>query len=117
MSGTDEGRSGTPYDRAVLVDVLVYHTRAGIRGCKCGWAEPGRSWPEHVATIYEESVAARGMTGRSETFTRTHAAMVCTLLREGRTNPDRWTSPERRAVTLLHGYRDQATDDAGGTAS
>lgn len=49
----------TAYDREVLVEVLVYHTRDGIKGCRCGWVEPGRSWPEHVATIYEESVTVR----------------------------------------------------------
>jgi hypothetical protein len=48
-----------PYDRDVLVEVLVYHYRADIKGCGCGWAELGRSWPEHVATVYEESVRAR----------------------------------------------------------
>ena len=48
-----------PYDRAVLVDVLVYQYRKDFSGCGCGWAELGRSWPEHVATVYEESVAAR----------------------------------------------------------
>lgn len=47
------------YDRQILVEVLVYHYRRGIEGCGCGWAELGRSWPEHVATVYEESVRAR----------------------------------------------------------
>ena len=51
--------SQVPYDRAVLVDVLVYHYRRDHRSCGCGWAELGRSHPEHVATVYEESVAAR----------------------------------------------------------
>lgn len=45
-------------------------------------------------------------------FNRTHAAIVCALLREGRTNPDWWTSPEREAVTRLHGYRDLDTPQA-----
>lgn len=54
-----DAASKAVYDRDVLVDVLIYHTRNGIRGCRCGWAELGRSWPEHVATVYEESVAAR----------------------------------------------------------
>lgn len=45
------------YDREVLVNVLVYHWRSDIKGCGCGWAELGRSWPEHVATVYEASVA------------------------------------------------------------
>lgn len=48
-----------PYDRDVLVNVLIYHYRNGIEGCGCGWAVLGASWPEHVATVYEESVAAR----------------------------------------------------------
>lgn len=48
-----------PYDREVLVDVLVYHYRAGIEGCGCGWAELGRSWPAHIADVYEASVVAR----------------------------------------------------------
>jgi hypothetical protein len=47
------------YDRTVLVNVLVYHYRASIKGCGCGWAELGRSWAEHVAEVYEQSVAAR----------------------------------------------------------
>jgi hypothetical protein len=47
------------YDRDVLVEVLVYHYRKGIEGCGCGWADLGRSWPAHVATVYEESVRAR----------------------------------------------------------
>lgn len=50
----------TAYDRAVLMDVLVYHYRDDIKGCGCGWAELGKSWPEHVATVYEESVTAHG---------------------------------------------------------
>lgn len=43
------------YDRAVLVEVLVFHYRRGIEGCGCGWAELGRSFPEHVADVYEQS--------------------------------------------------------------
>lgn len=49
------------YDRNVLVEVLIYHWRDGITGCGCGWAELGKSWPEHVATVYEESVVAHGL--------------------------------------------------------
>ncbi len=48
-----------PYDRAVLVEVVIYHWRRDIRGCGCGWAELGRSFAEHIATVYEESVMAR----------------------------------------------------------
>lgn len=46
-----------PYDRAVLVNVLVYHWRTKNSGC--GWAELGKSHPEHVADVYEQSVRAR----------------------------------------------------------
>lgn len=55
-------RTSAPDHREVLVEVLVYHWRKGIGGCGCGWAKLGRSWPEHVATVYEESVAARAAT-------------------------------------------------------
>ena len=51
--------SALRYDRDVLVDILIYHTRRDIKGCRCGWAELGRSWPEHVATVYEEAVNAK----------------------------------------------------------
>lgn len=44
------------YVRSVLVEVLVYHYRNNDSSCGCGWAELGRSHPEHVATVYEESV-------------------------------------------------------------
>jgi hypothetical protein len=48
----------TPYDRDVLVSVLVYHYRRNDSSCGCGWAELGRSHPEHVANVYEASVTA-----------------------------------------------------------
>lgn len=47
------------YDREVLVEILVYHYRNGITGCGCGWAELGKSWPAHIADVFEASVAAR----------------------------------------------------------
>ena len=47
------------YDRAVLVEVLVYHWRTETSGCGCGWAELGRSHAEHVATVYEDALAFR----------------------------------------------------------
>lgn len=53
-----EGGRVVTYDRAVLVDVLVYHYRDDIKGCGCGWSQLGASWPEHVADVYEQSVAA-----------------------------------------------------------
>jgi hypothetical protein len=48
------------YDRAVLIDVLVYHQRASSSGCGCGWSVLGASHAEHIADVYEESVMARG---------------------------------------------------------
>lgn len=47
------------YRRDLLVHVLVYHYRvAPGKGCGCGWDELGRSWPDHVADVYEALVAA-----------------------------------------------------------
>ncbi len=45
-----------PYDRTLLVDILIYHWRTNTSGCGCGWAELGKSWPMHIANIYEESI-------------------------------------------------------------
>ncbi len=47
------------HDRGVLIDVLVYHWRRENSSCGCGWAELGRSHPEHVVNVYEESLRAR----------------------------------------------------------
>lgn len=57
------------YDRERLVDVLVHHWPTQNNGCLCGWAELGRSHPEHVATVYEQAV--------------TEAAPTELVLREG----------------------------------
>ncbi len=50
-------------DRAVLVEVLVYHWPTPASGCHCGWGVLGASFPEHVADIYEMSVAVRSIDG------------------------------------------------------
>lgn len=47
-----------PYNRKVLVEILVYHYRTNSSGCGCGWGELGKSHPEHVADVYEESILA-----------------------------------------------------------
>ncbi len=47
------------YDREVLVNVLVYHQATRTSGCHCGWAVLGASHAEHVADIYEGSVAIK----------------------------------------------------------
>jgi hypothetical protein len=47
------------YDREILVEILVYHYRTDNSGCGCGWAELGKSHPEHVADVYEASVIAK----------------------------------------------------------
>jgi hypothetical protein len=45
-----------PYDRDVLGRVLTYHQRKDITSCECGWAELGKSHPEHVVDIYEMTI-------------------------------------------------------------
>lgn len=57
--------SDIAYDREVFVNILIYHYRTNNSGCGCGWGQGqiehlGKSWPEHIATVYEESVLARG---------------------------------------------------------
>lgn len=47
------------YDREVLTTVLIYHARTDTSGCHCGWADLGASYADHVADVYEQSVAAR----------------------------------------------------------
>jgi hypothetical protein len=49
------------YDRAALVDTLVYHQRRDIRYCTCGWDALGKSHPEHVANVYEQVASLRGV--------------------------------------------------------
>lgn len=46
----------TPNERAILVQVLIYHYRTNISGCGCGWAKLGFSHPEHVVDVFEESI-------------------------------------------------------------
>jgi hypothetical protein len=52
-----------PYDREQLVATLVYHQRKSSEACACGWGEGGSklgySHAEHIADVYEQSVAAR----------------------------------------------------------
>jgi hypothetical protein len=51
------------YDRTILIMILVYHYRKTdsiSSGCGCGWNELGKSHPDHVADIYEQSVLLRG---------------------------------------------------------
>jgi hypothetical protein len=48
-----------PYDREALATILVYHWRTDMSGCGCGWAELGRSHPEHILDVYEDSIARR----------------------------------------------------------
>jgi hypothetical protein len=59
MPSESNGPLFVAYDRAVLIDVLVYHQRAANTGCACGWHVLGASYAEHIADIYEESVIAR----------------------------------------------------------
>ena len=57
---TSESIDPLIYSRDVLIDVLVYHWPTNTSGCGCGWGVLGATWhPEHVADVYEASVAAR----------------------------------------------------------
>lgn len=49
----------TGYDRAVLVEVLVYHQRLDAQYCACGWGRLGQSHADHVADVYEASMEVR----------------------------------------------------------
>jgi hypothetical protein len=55
----DEPTPTVPYDRDTLVTTLVYHWATNTSGCGCGWAKLGASHPEHVADVYEQSVASK----------------------------------------------------------
>jgi len=46
------------YVRKLLVEILIYHWRTTSSGCGCGWAELGKSHPEHIADVYEQSILA-----------------------------------------------------------
>lgn len=49
-----------PWDRELMLDVLIYHQQTASSGCHCGWARLGYSYCEHVIEVYEESVLFRG---------------------------------------------------------
>ncbi len=38
---------------SVVADLLVQHARYDIRGCRCGWAELGKSHAVHVAKVLD----------------------------------------------------------------
>ena len=46
-----------PYDRDALIAVLVHHWPTKTAGCVCGWGVLGASFPEHVADVYEQTIA------------------------------------------------------------
>lgn len=56
---SDPAAAPVRYDREVLTNVLIYHARTDTSGCHCGWAVLGASYADHVADVYEQSVAAR----------------------------------------------------------
>lgn len=43
----------TDEQRAHLIQVLIYHQPTNTSGCICGWAELGKSHPEHVVHVFE----------------------------------------------------------------
>lgn len=54
--GSGVTTAAVPYDRDVLVDVLVHHWPNRSNGCECGWSVLGASYPGHIADVYEASV-------------------------------------------------------------
>lgn len=49
----------TAEERAILVEIFVYHYRKDNAACGCGWAELGHSHAEHVAEVFESSLLMR----------------------------------------------------------
>lgn len=47
------------YDREVLREVVIYHYKSSIEGCRCGHAELGKCNSQHVADEYEKAYAAK----------------------------------------------------------
>jgi hypothetical protein len=46
---------------SVVADLLIEHARYGIRGCRCGWADLGKSHAVHVAKMLDTAgLLARG---------------------------------------------------------
>jgi hypothetical protein len=52
----------------VLEDVVIYHGRADIGGCRCGWGEIGRSHAGHVVAMAR--LAMSGSVGWDEAVGR-----------------------------------------------
>jgi hypothetical protein len=58
--------------KADPADVLVYHQRNGIKGCTCGWAEVGKSFPKHqVAALFDAGWGVVPRRGLAEMVHRT----------------------------------------------
>jgi hypothetical protein len=47
------------WSRDLLIEVLVYHQRINETYCACGWSVLGAFHAEHIADVYESSMAAR----------------------------------------------------------
>ncbi|MGZ4745626.1 MAG: hypothetical protein ACXVYY_00950 [Oryzihumus sp.] len=53
-----------PFDRDLLIDLLIYHYRLGPgKGCGCGGVGLGQSWPAHIADMYEQALWAPDISG------------------------------------------------------
>ncbi len=46
-------------ERARLVEVITYHWMRQDASCGCGWAELGKSHPEHVVEVFMFEEVAR----------------------------------------------------------
>lgn len=48
-----------PFDRDLMIDILVYHWITKTSGCGCGWGVLGHSHAKHVVEVYEMSILGR----------------------------------------------------------
>ncbi len=55
----DDQNKSIPFDRKLMIDILVYHWVTKTSGCGCGWAELGCSQAKHVVEVYEMSIIGR----------------------------------------------------------
>jgi hypothetical protein len=56
VMSADQADAAVPYDRDVLVSVLVHHRSREDYSCLCGWSSQRRVWPNHIADVYEQAV-------------------------------------------------------------
>jgi hypothetical protein len=55
----DDINETIPFNRDVMMTVLIYHQRKDISVCGCGWSKLGHSHAKHVVEVYEMSMIRR----------------------------------------------------------